>query len=96
VRVFVISITLYAGAYPEIFRGRGFEFFFVWTGKFRGGGWDIFFFKNPSKLKKNTKNPPLTVIIERSASSENRTHVLTKRVIRILDIWYVTIEILVT
>jgi len=37
----------------QFFDGGEFEFF-LWTGKFREG-FGIFFFKNPSKLKKNPK-----------------------------------------
>jgi len=46
-----IQLDLSTGAYPEIFRGRGFEIFFVETGKFMGG-FGIIFMKNSSKLIK--------------------------------------------
>jgi len=47
-------ILVLSGAYPEIFWGRGFEIFFVWTGNFRGG-FKIFLLKTPSKLEKFPK-----------------------------------------
>jgi len=39
-----------SGAYPEVFRGRGFEIF-LYGRENLGGGFGIFFLKNPSKLK---------------------------------------------
>jgi len=42
------------GAYPEIFRGRGFEIF-LYRRENLGGVLGFFFLKNPSKLKKFPK-----------------------------------------
>jgi len=57
-----------SGAYPEIFRGRGFEIF-LYGRKNLGGGLG-FFFKNPSKLKKFSRkggfdppNPSLNTLL---------------------------------
>jgi len=42
----IIHMCACSGAYPEIFRGRGFEIFL-----YKRGGFRIFFLKSPSKLK---------------------------------------------
>jgi len=48
------SIGAWAGAYPEIFRRRGFEIFLYGMENLRGG-FGVFFLKNPSKLRKIPK-----------------------------------------